>query len=476
VNMQLRIALFQRLINQPVFMQAEKLQLLLNMIDPQNESFDPKMFSSLFMEKMTAGLEISNGVATIPIQGPIFTKADPLDFYFGATSYEQISKDFNASMGDDEVESVAFILGSPGGVAIGMVDCVDEIFNARGTKPIIAIIDEYAYSAAYGIASAADEVIITRTGGAGSIGCVAAHVDQTKRDEMMGLKYTYLYAGARKIDGTPHMELSEEAAKVIRDNVNDHFNMFVDQVARNLGVSTAKIRATDAGIFMGQKAVSEGLAHKVMKASDAINSLRTKKKGVSNMEITLAMLQEKHPDIVKQISEAAVAGLADPKLLNDQIVTLTAERDWVSGMVTELEAQNAALQTNNVEMGTRVLKLEKADTIRAETSIRDKADSLWDVALAESGLPERVHGKAKSQVTHSKFVKEGVFDEAGFKAAVKVEIDDWSDFVDNSGGDSIHGVGNGPADLDKVDAKKDDEVADRLFAFVGSREQASATG
>ena len=470
MDIQLRTALFQRLINQPTFMHAEKLHILVSMIDPQNQSFDPAMFSSLFMEKMSTGVEVDNGIATIPVQGPIFTKMDALDFLFGCTSYEQITKDFKDAIGNSDVEKIVFMIDTPGGEASGMVDCVDDIFDARGTKPIISMINDSAYSAGYGIASAADEIIITRTGGAGSIGSVAVHVDQSKRDEQMGLKYTYIYAGARKIDGVPHKPLSEEAEKVISDRVNEHCDMFIDQVSRNLDVPTAKIRAMDAGVFMGQKAVSEGLAHKVMRASDAINSLRTTKKEVKNMEITLAFLQEKHADIVKQISDAAVSGLVDPKQLNEQVVTLTAEKDWVVEMATELETQNTALKTNNDEMGTRVLKLEKADTIRDEQSIKDKAGSIWSVALAESGLPERVHDKAKSQVTHSRFVKEGVFDEAGFTTAVKAEIEDWSDFVDDSGGGGIHGSGNGPTDSDKVESKKDDDLADNLFAFVGNRE------
>jgi len=136
-------------------------------------------------------------------------------------------------------------------------------------------------------------------------------------------------------------------------------------------------------------------------------------------------------------------------------------------MVTAVAAENTDLQTQNTEVNGRVLKLEKSDTIRAEQSIRDRADSIWGVALAEAGIRTDVHGKIKKQISHSAFVTDGVLDETAFTAAIKTELEDWTGFV-AEGGEQIIGTGNlldEPAP--KVDDAKDDEVANRLFDFVG---------
>ena len=76
------------------------------------------------------------------------------------TSYLDIRDSFRAAMADERVNSVLFLIDSPGGEVAGLFDLVDEIYHARGTKPIIAVADEAAFSAAYAIASAADEVYL----------------------------------------------------------------------------------------------------------------------------------------------------------------------------------------------------------------------------------------------------------------------------------------------------------------------------
>ena len=82
-------------------------------------------------------------------------------------------------MADERVNSVLLLIDSPGGEVAGLFDLVDEIYHARGTKPIIAVADEAAFSAAYAIASAADEVYLPATAQVGSIGVIAIHVDQS---------------------------------------------------------------------------------------------------------------------------------------------------------------------------------------------------------------------------------------------------------------------------------------------------------
>ena len=69
------------------------------------------------------------------------------------------------------MRAILFDIDSPGGVADGAFDLTDEIFAARGQgKPIWAMANSLAASAAYAIASAADVVLLPRLAQVGSIG------------------------------------------------------------------------------------------------------------------------------------------------------------------------------------------------------------------------------------------------------------------------------------------------------------------
>ena len=98
-----------------------------------------------------------------------------------------------------------------------------------------------AYSAAYAIASAAERVYLPRTGGMGSIGVIAIHVDQSAYDEKKGLKYTAIYAGARKNDFSSHKPLTDKAMEVVQAEVDEVYDLFAETVARNRGIKATAI-------------------------------------------------------------------------------------------------------------------------------------------------------------------------------------------------------------------------------------------
>jgi hypothetical protein len=122
---------------------------------------------------------------------------------------------------------------SAGGEVGGLFDLVDRIHAIRAAsgKPIWAIAAEAALSAAYAIASAADRIYVTQTGEAGSIGVVAVHVDESGADAQDGLAWTFIHAGARKVDGNPHQPLSDHARADLQADVDLMYGRFVAVVA-----------------------------------------------------------------------------------------------------------------------------------------------------------------------------------------------------------------------------------------------------
>ena len=123
-----------------------------------------------------------------------------------------------------------------------------------------------AFSAAYAIGCSASRLLVSRTGGVGSIGVIAMHVDQTARDAQQGYRYTPITAGDHKNDFSPHEKLGPEAHARLQAEVDRLYAMFVDHVAVMRKLDTDAVRATEAGIYFGMDAVTAGLA-------DAVGSL-----------------------------------------------------------------------------------------------------------------------------------------------------------------------------------------------------------
>src|SRR5690606_33365251 len=124
---------------------------------------------------------------------------------------EQLGAELEELVADRSVSAIVLRIDSPGGLASGLFDFTDRIFEARQTKPIVAVVDDIAYSAAYAIAAAAEKIYVSRTSGVGSVGVVGYHVDRSEADAAEGLKVTAVYAGAHKIDFSPHFPLTEAA-------------------------------------------------------------------------------------------------------------------------------------------------------------------------------------------------------------------------------------------------------------------------
>ena len=110
----------------------------------------------------------------------------------GLQSTESVRQAIRAAVADPEVDSILLEIDSPGGEVDGTFDLADEVFEARGKKPIVAVATETAASGAFALASAADRLFLPRTGRVGSVGVFALHVDQSVRDANQGIKVTHI--------------------------------------------------------------------------------------------------------------------------------------------------------------------------------------------------------------------------------------------------------------------------------------------
>lgn len=184
------------------------------------------------------------GVAVVPIRGVIAHRADAMDESSGGTSTERISAMLRQVMADSSIGTVILDVDSPGGTVPGVQELAGEIFEmkGRGTKRIVAVANSLMASAAYWLASQADEIVSIPSGTIGSIGVFSAHSDISKALEKEGVKVTLISAGKYKVEGNPFEPLSEEGLAVRQASVDAAYALFVKDVARGRGVSVSDVR------------------------------------------------------------------------------------------------------------------------------------------------------------------------------------------------------------------------------------------
>lgn len=216
----------------------------------------------------------SSPVAVLPIHGTLVRRTVGLEVESGLTSYTTIAQQLDAAMADPQVAGILLDIDSPGGEAGGVFDLAERIGAAAQVKPVWALANDMAFSAAYALAAGASRLVVSRTGGVGSVGVIAMHVDQSLKDAQDGLRYTPVFAGAHKNDLNPHAPLTDAAQAVLQAEVDRIYKLFVTHVARQRGLTADVVRATQAGLFFGPDAITAGLADAVGSFDDTLAQLQ----------------------------------------------------------------------------------------------------------------------------------------------------------------------------------------------------------
>lgn len=218
-----------------------------------------------------------NSVAILPLFGTIFPRGNLMTQMSGATSAESIGAKFAQLLKDPDVGAIVLDVNSPGGQIGGIEELSKQIFDARGKKPILAVANHLMASAAYWIASAADEIVVSPSGDVGSVGVFAVHEDISAALEQEGVKISLISEGRYKTEGNPYEPLSDEARDAIQARVREAYDTFVEAVARNRGVNPAVVRnGFGEGRVVGARdAVKLGMADRVETLNDTINRLLT---------------------------------------------------------------------------------------------------------------------------------------------------------------------------------------------------------
>ncbi|MEL6375058.1 MAG: S49 family peptidase [Pseudomonadota bacterium] len=215
-------------------------------------------------------------IAVVGLKGVISPRiSDEMDVSGpGGTSAEGFARRFKAAADDPRIGGVIIDVDSPGGAVFGTPEAADAVLAARGVKPIVAVANPSCASAALWIASAADDVVVMRSGEIGSLGVYTYHEDVSERLAARGVKPTLVKASISpvKADWHPAFPLSEDAAANLQVDVDRYGTMFVDAVAHARGKSTQDVIETFGGgrMLSAERAVAVGMADRIGTLDDEI--------------------------------------------------------------------------------------------------------------------------------------------------------------------------------------------------------------
>lgn len=263
--------LWQLLTSGPLQIAPTALDFLVGAAMRQREGkpLDPQGVSSQFglrPNTATPRLQMVGTTAVLPIVGLLMPRVSSwASDLFWATGTEQFEQDFRQALGDTRVQRIVLLVDSPGGSALGNEEVAQSIFAARGKKPIIAVVRGMCASAAYYLASGADQIIATPSSLVGSVGTIMTHVEISKFAEELGYKFTVITHGDKKGHGNQVSPLTPEAKATLQMMVDAYGDQFDAACARHRGVNVAAVRTKFGGgqVFIAGEAQKRGLIDQV---------------------------------------------------------------------------------------------------------------------------------------------------------------------------------------------------------------------
>ena len=228
--------------------------------------------------RQTATSVSGGGIAVLPLYGVITQRGNMIEDVSGpgSVSTQKFAAALRQALADESVSQILIDIDSPGGSVYGVAELADEIVAARAQKPIIAIANSLAASAAYWIGCSASEFYVTPGGEVGSIGVWQAHFDYSQALAAEGVTPTLISAGTYKVEGNPYAPLEPEAQAFMQSRVDDYYLAFCKGVARGRDVPIARVRnSMGQGRVLGaDAAIEQGMIDGAITLEGMLNKLQ----------------------------------------------------------------------------------------------------------------------------------------------------------------------------------------------------------
>lgn len=396
----------ERVLNRPLLLHPAKAEIILHVLEgrialdgalaPLSPEANRFLGSSTRPDGRERKYRVRDGTAIIPVVGSLVNRGGWIGANSGMTSYEGLSAQLRDAEADADVASILLDIDSPGGEATGMFAVAEQVRLVGQTKPVTAFVNDMAASAAYGIASAANEIVVSSTSVVGSIGVVMTHMDRSRQLERSGVKPTLIYAGRHKVDGNPFGPLSETVQADLQTEVMKFYDQFVSLVDRGRpGMSQQAIRDTEARTYIGQDAIERGLADRMASLDEVLNDLSSTARGATYRGFAMSKTTEAAPQAVnagispeenaEAVAKARSEGRAEGGAAERARIGAIYQSEAADGRMKQ--AMTLALKTElSVEQVVDVLAISPKETAASPIP-----------SIAERAALEREFGSAPSE-------------------------------------------------------------------------------
>lgn len=277
---------------------------------------------------------VRDGVAVVPVSGPLFRRANLFVQVSGATSYDMLATDLRAAVDNPDVKAILLNIDSPGGAASGVNELSKQVRAIRGVKPVIAYIGGQGASAAYWLASAADQIVAEDSAMIGSVG---AMIGVTVSGDRSGERsYTFVSSQSPLKNADPG---TAEGARELQRLTDEMAQVFIDTVAENRGVTADDVLAQygQGAVFTGVEAIKRGMVDELGTFESVMQRLAQGDAAASTSRAAARSTQS------SKTKPGASAGNPKPEEENMDLEKLKAEHpDLYAQVLEEGKAQGRA--------------------------------------------------------------------------------------------------------------------------------------
>lgn len=363
----------------------------------------PQALDSSLDRALQAGTEqgarrysIDQGIALIGINGELVNRGAWIGASSGLTSYEGIAAQFKAAARDSAVQGVLLEINSPGGEAAGISAVTEAMQALRASgKPIWAIANAAAMSAAYWIASTADRVAaVPDANGVGSIGVVWMHVDRTEQLQKAGARITVVQAGAKKTQFSSLASLSDDARARAEEVIGALYDRFVSHVALARGIAESVVRDTEAAVLMPAEAKKIGLINDIATVSQfhasMVKAIRGNAAQPSKSKSAVSAinpLKEKIMDPESTITAADFDAAKQTALTDGMKAGASAERARISAILASDEGKARPKLAAHLALSS-TMSADEAKGILANSAVETAPAASADLAAPKNLLAD----------------------------------------------------------------------------------------
>lgn len=224
---------------------------------------------------------------------------------------------------NSSAKAVIVRIDSPGGTVVGGETLYRALLELGKKKPVVAVMDGVAASAAYMTAIAADRLFAREGTITGSVGVIMQTTEVTKLLEMIGVSARSFKSGALKAAPSPVERITPEVEAATQSLIDEMYAMFRDMVLerRNLKPAEAS-RFSDGRVFTGRQALKNGLIDEIGGEQAAIAWLETEKGVPADLKVRKIKLSRDVDELIDRLDSLARKTILSERLTLDGLISV----------------------------------------------------------------------------------------------------------------------------------------------------------